>query len=129
MEPPSLTLPLENGVIRVQPEVISDDGTAIECNTFRKMPAEGSDAPPEMHQSLLAEAASLAAHGKPVTVQMRYVQTGETRFVADKPKIRQKHLAAYNQALKGIQLKVWEPAPEEASDCPNCPFFFLCPDE
>jgi hypothetical protein len=128
-EPPLLTLPLENGVITVQPEALTENGTLIETSTFRKVPVEGADVAPEMHQSLLAEAAALAANGKPVTVRMRYLQTGESRPVADKPKIRQKHLAAYDQALKGIKLRVWEPSPQEATDCPNCPFFFLCPDE
>jgi hypothetical protein len=124
-----LTLPLENGAVIVQPEALAENGTIIETSTFRKVPAEGADAPPEMRQSLLAEAASRAASGTPVTVRMRYLQTGETRPVADKPKIRQKHLAAYDEALKGIKLHVWDPAPQEASDCPDCPFFFLCPDE
>jgi hypothetical protein len=122
-------MPLENGSITVYPEGLTEDGTAIETSTFRKVPAEGADAPPEMRQSLLTEAASLAANGRAVTVRMRYLQTGETRPVADKPKIRQKHLAAYNEALKGIKLRVWDPSPQEASECPDCPFFFLCPDE
>jgi superfamily I DNA/RNA helicase/Zn-dependent peptidase ImmA (M78 family) len=128
-ETPLLSLPLEHGTITVQPESLSENGLVVESSNFRRLPPEGDEVAPEMHQSLLAEAASLAAKGKPVTVRMRYLQTGEIRTVADKPKIRQKHLAVYDQALKGIGLRVWEPAPQEASECPNCPFFFLCPDE
>jgi hypothetical protein len=42
--------------------------------------------------------------------------------------VRARHLADYDRALRGIQLQVFNPAPADASDCPACPYFFICPD-
>lgn len=124
-----LSLPLENGVVMVRADATDEEGRRMECQTFRKPPQSGdAEASTTMRLSLLYEAAARANPGAEVSVHLRYLQTGDTFPVADKPKQREKHLAAYDRALKGIRLKVYDPAPTDAGDCPTCPYFFICPD-
>ena len=59
---------------------------------------------------------------------MRYLQTGQTFPVADKPKTRAKHLMEYESALRGIHAELFGPDPTDSSDCPTCPYLFICPD-
>ncbi|MBC8102437.1 MAG: UvrD-helicase domain-containing protein [Cytophagales bacterium] len=125
----TVSLRTEHGVVSVEMEGLSADGSRLECLTFRKAPAGGEEAAPEIRQSLLMEAIRQESGGKSIPIAMHYLQTGEMRPVADKPKLRVKHLALYGEALQGIQRQQWEPAPQEAGDCPDCPYFFLCPDE
>jgi superfamily I DNA/RNA helicase len=126
---PTLTLELENGAIIVRPDAIGPTGNVLECQTFRKPPVgEEPIVPNEPRFSLLLEAARRANPTETVTVNLHYLQSGQTFPVPEKPKVRARHLADYDRALKGIRLKVFNPAPADASDCPACPYFFICPD-
>jgi hypothetical protein len=126
---PILTLELENGAITVQPDAADPSGTVMECQTFRKPPVgEEPTVPNEPRFSLLSEAARRAHPNEPVRVNLHYLQSGQTFPVPEKPKVQARHLADYDRALKGIRLQVFNATPADASDCPACPYFFICPD-
>jgi superfamily I DNA/RNA helicase len=127
---PLLTIELPSGVISVQPDVAEKGGLVWEHQTFRKPPnGDEEEVPTEPRLSLLQEAAFRTNPDSPPSVQIRFLQTDEAYPVKNQPRIRARHLAAYDRALKGIQLKVYTPDPEDTADCPNCPYFFVCPDE
>ncbi len=122
----TLTVALEQGTLSVRPDV-SHDSARLECHTFRKPPKEDKVEVSGRH-SLLREAAEQAgAPSGQVILHLRYVTAGQTLPVPDKPAQRKKHLAKYNEALRGIRLQVFSAAPDDADDCPACPYFFLCP--
>jgi superfamily I DNA/RNA helicase len=124
----ALTLALEHGDVLVHAGLLDPGTPVFEQATYRRAPAADTPVDPEPRISLLQEAAAAAGTPTMPVVRMRYVQSGETRAVADKPKMRQKHLAAYDRAIRGIRLKLWPPAPEEGTDCAACPYLFVCPD-
>jgi hypothetical protein len=121
-----LPVRLEHGTVVARPDAAARDLSAVELHTFRRPPKADDkgrqQAPAEMRLSLLQEAA-----GDGAEVRVRYVQ-GDVVLPAKPTKgQREKHLAAYDRALRGLQLRVFSPAPADTSDCPNCPYLFLCP--
>jgi len=124
-EPPVLTVSLPGGTIAVRPDAATPDLSVVERQTFRRPPKEGEkDAPQDPRLSLLQ-----AATGGKARVDLHYLQNGTVLTAPNRPRVREKHLAAYDRALRGIRLRVFDPTPAEASDCPSCPYFFLCPEE
>ncbi|MDX1931312.1 MAG: ATP-dependent helicase [Capsulimonadales bacterium] len=128
--PASLTLELENGAIEVRPDFVSSDGATMECHTFRRPPTdpENSDILRDPRYSLLYEAALKARPGGKPDLRLRFLQSGETLAVPDRPKTRLRHLEQYDRALRGIRLKVFPPTPADTADCPTCPYYFICPE-
>ena len=125
-EPPLLTVALPSGTISVRPDAAAPDLSSVEVQTFRRPPREGEatgEAPQDPRLSLLQ-----AATGGKVKVSVRYLQNDTVLAAPNKPRQREKHLAGYDRALRGIQLRVFDPAPAEPTDCPSCPYFFLCPE-
>ena len=130
VETPTLAFPLENGVVTVQPDAVVGGGEVFENRTFRKPPADetgANEAAPDRRLSLLQAAAETSGRANAPKIQLRYLQTGAVRPVADKPKVRAKHLMEYDRALRGIQLQMFPPTPDEAGGCAVCPYFFICP--
>jgi superfamily I DNA/RNA helicase/Zn-dependent peptidase ImmA (M78 family) len=128
---PVLEVVLPSGVVTVQADAVEAGGAVLECRTFRRPPAEGEESAPggDRWLSLLQEAAKTAGPGGTAAqVRMRFLQDGQVLPVADRPRQRANHLAAYEGALRGIQLNVFPPEPGDDGDCPSCPYFFICPD-
>jgi superfamily I DNA/RNA helicase len=120
------TVELRYGSVRVAADAVTDDGT-LERRTFRRPPdPDDTDVLPEPRLSLLAEAAAQA--GQPRPVQVRFLQNGAVLPVADRPRQRERHLDTYERALRGIALQVFPNRPTDLTDCPACPYFFLCPE-
>lgn len=118
---PLMALSLESGTILVRPDDASETGQ-VERRTLRKPPApEAEKADPDLRLSLLQEAFG------PENVSVRFLQDGRALPVADKPRQRERHLDDYDRALRGIALQVFPATPGDTSDCPSCPFFFVCP--
>ncbi len=120
----SVTLP-SGAVLSVSPDAITDEGT-IERHTFRRPPEEGAEVPTERTLSLLHEAAE--QNGLKGGVSVRYLQNDRVVEASPRPRSRKNHLEHYERAIKGIQLQVFTPTPDDASACPSCPYFFICPD-
>lgn len=119
---PLMALPLENGTILVRPDDYSDTSRQAERRTLRKPPAPDAEkADPDIRLSLLQETFG------PDQVFVRFLQDGRRLPVADRPRIRERHLDDYDRALRGIALKNFPAAPTERDECPSCPYFFSCP--
>jgi len=120
-----LSVRLENGTVTVRPDAATPDLSTVELHTFRRPPKDEKrrEAPTEPRLSLLQEAAGDAAQ-----VRVRYLQGDVVLPASDGKKQREKHLAAYDRALQGIRLRVFDAAPADGGDCPNCPYLFLCPE-
>ncbi|WP_395140824.1 hypothetical protein, partial [Armatimonas sp.] len=82
---------------------------------------DATKADPDIRLSLLQETFG------PDQVFVRFLQDGRRLPVADRPRIRERHLDDYDRALRGIALKVFPAAPTERDECPSCPYFFSCP--
>nr|CAA9251391.1 hypothetical protein AVDCRST_MAG63-2016 [uncultured Armatimonadetes bacterium] len=125
-EPEPLTVALEHGTISVKPDRV-EGPDRLECQTFRRPPKDGK-ADPEQRHSLLREAAERHNRaGGEVVLHLRYLRSGESVPLSDKPKQRQKHLAAYDGALRGVRSGEFPAAPKDGDECPACPYFFICP--
>ncbi|WP_395090021.1 UvrD-helicase domain-containing protein [Armatimonas sp.] len=119
---PLMALPLESGTILVRPDDYTESTQQAERRTLRKPPApDTTKADPDIRLSLLQETFG------PDQVFVRFLQDGRRLPVADRPRIRERHLDDYDRALRGIALKVFPAAPTERDECPSCPYFFSCP--
>lgn len=119
---PLMALPLDSGTILVRPDDFSESTRQVERRTLRKPPAPDADkADPDLRLSLLQETFG------PDQVFVRFLQDGRRLPVADRPRIRERHLDDYDRALRGIALKVFPATPTERDECPSCPYFFTCP--
>nr|WP_309690248.1 UvrD-helicase domain-containing protein [Armatimonas sp.] len=119
---PLMALPLESGTILVRPDDYAESTQQAERRTLRKPPApDATKADPDIRLSLLQETFG------PDQVFVRFLQDGRRLPVADRPRIRERHLDDYDRALRGIALKVFPAAPTERDECPSCPYFFSCP--
>lgn len=119
---PMMALPLDFGTILVRPDDYSETAREAERRTLRKPPAlDAAKADPDLRLSLLQETFG------PDQVFVRFLQDGRRLPVADRPRIRERHLDDYNRALRGIALKVFPARPTEPGECPSCPYFFSCP--
>lgn len=128
---PTVSVQLETGTLSVRPDAVDADTGAWEVQTFRRPPSGPKEAPTdEPRVSLLQEAARQSASDdeRAQTVQFRYLQTGEVLSVKERPRVQAKHLAGYERAVKGIRLQTYPAAPSDITDCPNCPYFFVCPE-
>jgi DNA helicase-2/ATP-dependent DNA helicase PcrA len=121
--PSTLTVAFDHGRVTVRPESATGAGDILESRTYRK-PPDTDEAPLDRHLALLQAAGAPTG----ATVQMRYLQNGRVLPVTDKPKIRAKYLAEYDQALRGIAQGLFPPAPAANDDCATCPYLFICPD-
>ncbi|MGC4046406.1 MAG: ATP-dependent helicase [Armatimonas sp.] len=120
----NVTLP-SGAVLTVTPDAVTDEGT-IERHTFRRPPEPGTEAPSERTLSLLNEAAE--QNGLKGGVAVRYLQNDQVATAPPRPRSRKNHLEHYERAIRGIQLQMFPPIPDDASACPSCPYFFICPD-
>ena len=119
---PLMALPLDSGTILVRPDDFSESTRQVERRTLRKPPAPDVEkADPDLRLSLLQETFG------PDQVFVRFLQNGRRLPVADRPRIRERHLDDYDRALRGIALKVFPATPSERDECPSCPYFFICP--
>lgn len=121
-----LRVTLENGVVAVRPDAgVLTEGVVQE--TFRKPPKDGK-IDPEPRLALLRTALEQQAPDGAVTLHLRFLRTGDLLPVPpDRPKQREKHLAGYDRALRGIRLQIFAATPADPGDCPLCPYFFICP--
>ncbi len=77
--------------------------------------------------ALLRRAAQQAAGaGVPVTVELEYLQTGETVEVPD-TRYEAARIEKFERAVAGIRAGHFPPAPAEADACLRCPFWIICP--
>ncbi len=77
--------------------------------------------------ALLRRAAEQAAgSGVPVTVELEYLQTGETVEVPD-TRYEAARIEKYERAVAGIRAAHFPPTPTEADACLRCPFWIICP--
>ena len=77
--------------------------------------------------ALLRRAAEqIAGPGVPVTVELEYLQTGETVEVPD-TRYEAARIEKYARAVAGIRAAHFPPAPAEADACLRCPFWIICP--
>jgi hypothetical protein len=138
---------LSEGTITVQPDrggAPPGDSQVWECHTLRRPPKEGGKIEARERFSLLREAieqqrqrrereeglpASDARSGTDAVLHLRYLQAGgePVPIPPGTPAQRKKHLAAYEDALRGVRLRVFPAVPKDDNDCPACPYFFVCP--
>ncbi|MDQ2808645.1 MAG: UvrD-helicase domain-containing protein, partial [Chloroflexota bacterium] len=77
--------------------------------------------------ALLRRAAEqVAGSGVPVTIELEYLQTGETIEVPD-TRYEAARIEKYERAVAGIRAAHFPPTPAEADACLRCPFWIICP--
>lgn len=131
---PTLSLTLPNGTVTVQPDTVDAVANEYEIQSFRKPPETGADVKvdgdgtPYLVQEI-ARRAPANPTAPPATVRIRFMQSGESFPLVDKPREREKHVKAYDGALRGIRLQMYQPAPKDPmEECPACPYYFICPE-
>jgi superfamily I DNA/RNA helicase len=130
-EMPTLQLTLANGTITIQPDAMDSMANTFEWQTFGKPPETPEPVTPEDGRPfLLHEAVRRSNPQNTPHVQIRYMQSGATIPLKDSVYHRKKHLQAYEGALRGMRLKMFDPSPRDpVRDCPTCPYYFICPEE
>ncbi|GAB4462105.1 MAG: hypothetical protein OHK0029_28330 [Armatimonadaceae bacterium] len=126
---PTLELRLANGTITIQPDHVDPLTKTYEWQSFGKPPTTVEPALPEDGKPFLLQEAVRRSVSGGGEIQLRYMQNGATVPLKESPYHRKKHIQAYDRALRGMRLQVFNPAPRDpARDCPECPYFFICPD-
>jgi DNA helicase-2/ATP-dependent DNA helicase PcrA len=121
-----LVATLESGRIILKPDYAeeTEDGRLVveRHHTGRA----SADHPKNPRLALLRLAAKQHKGGTPVEVHLKYPASGETQEVPEKPRYEPARIEKYEQALRGIQAGEFPPRPSD-QECPNCPFYFICP--
>jgi DNA helicase II / ATP-dependent DNA helicase PcrA len=120
------TATLPGGIsVTVEADAMTPDGSSLELWTLRKPPEAGTDTIPAERQHTLLRIAL-----PDVEIQTRFLQDGQVLPVRKHASQQGRHIEKYQKAVEGIRLRVFPPEPESGpTECPTCPYFFICPDE
>ncbi len=81
----------------------------------------------DMRDALYMQVVRQRHPGRPVELHSHNMSTGERGSITIGKKKEQNLLEDAASALAGIERNQYPVAPEDASRCPDCPFFFVCP--
>jgi superfamily I DNA/RNA helicase/Zn-dependent peptidase ImmA (M78 family) len=76
--------------------------------------------------ALMRHAARQQDPDRPVEITLYYLNDGQQREVPETARYEPARVAKYDEALRGIRLGDFPPAPDDRK-CAQCPYFFLCP--
>ena len=118
-----LTAQLEHGAVKVRVDSAEQDANGEwRITTYRAQRDKDDHTNPRLS---LARHAARQQSDRPVQIVLGYMDNGEQREIEEKLRYEPDRVAKYNDALKGIREKRFEPNPSQ--ECNSCPFFLVCP--
>ncbi len=126
---PTYEVKLENGTVKVHldaVEIIETDGekTAV----IRKYKTGKSLKKPATDDADVLMKVAVQNNFPQIQAALHkiYLSDDETREISITEKVIANRLKKYEDAIEGINNRIFEPSPSD-SNCPHCPHFFICP--
>ena len=117
-------LPSGDVTVECDAATITEDGT-LHLERHQKRCLK-SDDHTERRLALLREAAKQTDAPK-IEITLISLADGETKSVPEAPRYEPARVEKYDAALAAIRAGQFAPKPSDR-ECPNCPYFFVCPE-
>ena len=117
-------LPSGSIFLRSDRAELNEDG-ALFLTKIKKR-ARKSDDHTDIELALLRLAAQQRTPGQKIEIELRFLSETEPFLVPDKPKLEEKRVAKYEEALQRLAIGDFAPAPAPSVSCPDCPYYLIC---